>query len=395
MFWPTKAHRIQLGPNGIHVDGRRETAGLTLPELAQGLDRLTLQPGSRIVIEVSEAWVKALWLPFPAAIRTLEERQAFATHRLRDIFSPEIAAWPRRFAERRGQPWSSSFIRRAPDATLLTALPPELLSALDHWQRKTRVRLIGIRSLWGSKLAQVPTSTQGILVCYDQGRTSVGAWANRRWLGWRSFLAESEAQAQTETLRWLQTLSWPGGIVPLWFSGWQSAPTWPAPWSLQTLPAGAPHRRPALFRFAAAADKPAMPRYRRILFAALALTLIASLLASLPDASSPVAESQIATVRVRPSTAPVTPPPEPPPAPEVEPVMAAEAPNWPVVLGSFEHHGRYILFRGETGEDSARQGAVIQNRFRIDRITLEKVHMTDLHTQAQKEIALDPSGEQP
>ncbi|HPP46483.1 MAG TPA: hypothetical protein PLF25_03140 [Accumulibacter sp.] len=414
MRWPTDARTLTIGPGGLSVDGGQHVpAPLTPAGLPAALRSVPAAAASRWRIVVADEWTRALLVELPAGVRRADEVDAFVTHRLREIHDAEIAAWPRVFLPRRQRPWSRwpELSERSARWRLVAALRPEVADALTAWRHASRLRLTAIDSAWGDALARLPRTPQGVLAVLDGHRLTVGAWSAGAWLGWRSFVAGDAVVAQAAARRWLTTFPWQGRVV-LWQRGLplaSPASPWPPGWQVQEVPA-APRPGGGTFDFRRCLARTAWPWRRKVLVFASLLTLLATLLVSLPDDSTPPDEAQIVGVRPRSrinETAPQ--PPEPtseviPASPASESALAAVSPlpakanevAWPLILGVFEARGqRKLLLSTDRADTSAGAGAVIQRRFHVGSIGQHSVLITDLVTMEKRKFPLQPSGTRP
>lgn len=416
MRWRTEATRIVLGPAGILVDEQPVVrTALSIASLGTALNALPLPAGSRVVVVIDDEWVRTLLLTLPAELTHSDEIRACATHRLRDTFGAELASWPQVWPVRASLPWRGARLQRHSNPLLVASLPPLLLQTIAGWTATHRLRLARLGTAWGETLAAVPACDRGVLAVFRGQRMTVGAWSDQRWLGWRSFLARDAEAAGTEALRWLATLSWPEGELALWHQGWQPESTLPDTWSAHGLPPRLPRRRKATFDFRGQLPGPSTPLRHKLLGLALLATLAASIWVSLPPpqaddtavvgARSP--SPRVATLEqsvpaaVVPAVAEGTPD-------ETDGVQAdatlddtqagleIEEVAWPRVLGTFEQQGqRWLLYSSGQESASLRRGAIIDGRYRIDRVDADSVMLTDMHTLQRQQTVLEPAGDQP
>lgn len=414
MRWPTEARRLTVGPGGLTVDGGQQVpAPLTPAALPAALRSVSAAAGSRWRVVVADEWTRALLIELPAGVRRADEVDAFAAYRLREIYDAETTAWPRVFLSRWQRPWSRwpGLGGRSARWRLVAALRPDVVDVLTGWRQASRVRLTAIDSVWGDALARLPRVPQGVLAVFDGHRLTVGAWSAGAWLGWRSFVARDAVFAQAAARHWLTTFPWQGRVV-LWQLGLpvgSPASPWPPGWQIQEVPASL---RPgsSTFDFRRCLAGTAWPWRRKALLFASLLTLLATLLVSLPDDTTPPDEAQIVGVRPRNrknETAPQ--PPEPaaevvPASPASESALAAVSPvpakvnevAWPLILGVLEERGqRKLLFSTNRADASAAAGAVIQRRFHVGSIGRHSVVITDLVTMEKRKFPLQPSGTRP
>ena len=399
MHWPIEVAEMVVGPQGVIIDDRVVVPPpLSVSGLASALQKIPANTCRRVNVAVDDAWCRTLLLDVPRGVRSRDELQGLIMHRLRDVFGPELANSPWCLASRSALPWRFSMLAVG-DRRLVAICPGAVRQAIVDWAKTTNRHLTGFDSAWGSRLANLPVAPAGALAICTGNRMTVGAWSERAWIGWRSFVATDANQAQRELLRWLRGLSWDADSAVVWYHGWQGDWADDRHFVLRQLPLLRKFGHRSAFDFRPEfGGSPRYPRRQKIIFSAAILTLLAAIWVSMPEEELTDASDIVAAVprdiADRPIVNQVT---EYLPAErDVALDETREVVTWPIILGVFEQRGRrWILYSTAGNSDSVPLGGVIDRRFRIDRALSERVILTDLHSGEQREIQLGESGVKP
>ena len=388
-----------IGPSGIFADGQAHVRlPLSVADFTKALDTVVIQPGKSVSVVVDDAWCRTLWIELPHARLNKQELQNYLAYRFREVFGDEMIGCTISPASRLGLPWPRRLLRRGSDPMLVSSVPVGFQDILRTWAKKSAVNVVALTSAWGNALRNVPTCTQGGLAIWDGRRMTAGAWSARRWLGWRSFLAPEPMAATLELDFWLRGLAWRTGAITVWCKGWAIEDSSSSFGMKRELPSQRQPFRSLAFDLGVRRPTEARwPMRQTIITGAALATAAASIYVSLaPDDT--IDASRIVGVTARPVPAKVEAVQEAPTVKESvdQSPVPEQPPEWPEILGIFEEAGRHwVLFRMGREAGSTTRGHVIGERFRVERVSSDRVVVLDLLRGEQRESQLGWQGVQP